>query len=402
MCAPFKTTMVRNLALLFAALGVTCASQLQGCPDVQAGVDLSGFDCCGGKQTLNSTGECCEACQLAAGAGCQFWTYDAGLKHCYLKVSDAGRRASAGHVSGSAGPPPTPPPAPSPAPSPNATCSRAPEPPSPHPPLPAGHYRFPYNSPYITPDAGDGCPDVDLDRFDNGAEACPAAWRDECTATAGSDEDVAACECGSPRAGGKHRQGCYQCIGQPHHLERKPCNVTAWKANDLCARYPPITRRQILERALGWVSNGFLYGTFNASNKGGTPETCSSMDEAECPQYSYESVCNGLLEMAWKTDDTNTGPGKKKTWPPTKIDCLDVKPGDWLHTGHHMQMFRRWLNGTGGIGERFVLYQMGGGWGKANAVVATFSKGKYGPCYRRPNIVGDQLERNGTYCSAVA
>ena len=183
---------------------------------------------------------------------------------------------------------------------------------------------------------------------------------------------------------------------------RKPCNVTAWKANDLCGRYPPITRRQIIERALGWVSNGFLYGTFNASNKGGTPETCSSADEAECPQYSYESVCNGLLEMAWKSDDTNVGPGKKKTWPPIKINCLDVRPGDWLHTGHHMQMFRRWLNGTGGIGEKFILYQMGGGWGKANAVVETFSKGKYEPCYRRPNIIGDDAERVGTFCSTTA
>ena len=45
---------------------------------------------------------------------------------------------------------------------------------------------------------------------------------------------------------------------------------------------------------------------------------------------------------------------------------------------------------------------MGGGWGKANAVVSTFSKGKYGPCYRRPNIVGDEREREGTYCSTAA
>jgi hypothetical protein len=41
-------------------------------------------------------------------------------------------------------------------------------------------------------------------------------------------------------------------------------------------------------------------------------------------------------------------------------------------------MFRRWVNGSG-MGKKFVLYQMGGGWGKANAEVATFSD-KYGPC----------------------
>jgi hypothetical protein len=342
------------------------------------------------------------------------------------------------------------------------------EPPaSPHPPLPAGQYRFPFNNSNINPNAGDGCPDIDLDNFGNGADACPALWRDECAAAAGSDEDVDACECGSPRAGGKARAGCYQCTGQPHHLQRKPCNVTAYRADDRCGRYPPITRRQIIERALGWVSNGFLYGTLNRSAGGGTPETCSSEDETRCPQYSYESVCNGLLEMAWKSDDTNTGAGgKKKSWPPATVDCLDVRPGDWLHTGHHMQvaadchcmqagatvrthyapprlhlqMFRRWLNGSG-YGKQFVLYQvntahctsathctltqalraapssfrtlytapgallrhkMGGGWGKANAAVSTFSKGKYGPCYRRPNIVGDEREREGTYCSTAA
>jgi len=158
----------------------------------------------------------------------------------------------------------------------------------------------------------------------------------------------------------------------------------------------------MIERALGWVANGFLYGKWNSTSGGGTPETCGSEDETECPQYSYESVCNGLLEMAWKSDDTNTGPGKGKTWPPVKIDCLDVKPGDWLHTGHHMQMFRRWVNGSG-YGKKLVLYQMGGGWGKANAAVVSFNKGpndkKYFPCYRRPNIIADEHERDGHYCS---
>jgi hypothetical protein len=103
--------------------------------------------------------------------------------------------------------------------------------------------------------------------------------------------------------------------------------------------------------------------------------------------------------MAWKSDDTNFGSGKKKTWPPVKIDCLGVRPGDWIHIGQHQQMFRRWLNGSG-YGKQFVLYQMGGGWGKANAVVKTFSESKYGPCYRRPNIIGDEHESDGSFCSS--
>ncbi len=253
---------------------------------------------------------------------------------------------------------------------------------------------------YIIPDAGDGCPDVNLSKFANDAEQCSAEWRFECKPNSSKDEDPQACECGTPLAGGSAHAGCYKCIGQPHHLEFKPANVTAYKHNDTCGRYPPVTRRQIIERALGWVTNGFCYGIFNTSDGGGTPETCGSEDEPECPQYSYESVCNGLLEMSWKSDDTNVGPGKAKTWPPVKIDCLDVRPGDWLHIGHHMQMFRRWLNGSG-IGKEFVLYQMGGGWGKSNAVVKTFST-EYDPCYRRPNIINDELEHDGHYCTTSA
>ena len=351
----------------------------QNCSGIETDIDLSGHDCaaCGGTQTLNSTAECCAACQQHASDGCKFWTYASDLKHCYLKTSDAGRRSNHHHTSGSVSPSPGP-----------SSCPVVPEPAAlPHPPLPTGNYRYPYNNKYIVSDIGDGCPGLDLENFNNDAEQCAAEWRYECSATHGSDEDPKDCECGSPNAGGSAHEGCYQCLGQPHHLERKPANVTAYKHNDMCGRYPPITRRQIIERALGWVTNGFTYGTFNHSNGGGTPETCGSEDEKECPQYSYEAVCNGLLEMSWKSDDTNTGPGKSKSWPPTKIDCLDVRPGDWLHIGHHMQMFRRWINGSG-IGKEFVLYQMGGGWGKANAVVKKFSTA-YNPCYRRPNIIND-------------
>eukprot|EP00035_Acanthoeca_spectabilis_P038317 m.52169 g.52169 ORF g.52169 m.52169 type:complete len:397 (+) comp9086_c0_seq2:79-1269(+) len=387
--------MVCNTALVIVVLLGNVATSATAvlpnagnCTNLRIDIDLSGHDCgaCGGTKTLNSTAACCAACQEHAAHGCKFWTYATDLRHCYLKTSDAGSRKSGHHVSGSL-PGPT-----------SKACPVVAEPPAPpHPPLPAGQYRFPYNNPHIVHDVGDGCPGLNLDTFDNGAEECAAVWRDECWATHGSDEDPGYCECGTPRAGGSPQHNCYQCIGQPSHLERKPANVTAYKNDDMCGRYPPITRRQIIERALGWVTNGFNYGIFNRSEGGNTPETCGSEDEAECPQYSYESVCNGLLEMSWKSDDTNIGPGKSKSWPPVKIDCLDVRPGDWLHIGAHMQMFRRWLNGSG-LGKEFVLYQMGGGWGKANAVVKTFTSA-YNPCYRRPNIINDDVEGDGHYCS---
>ena len=46
-------------------------------------------------------------------------------------------------------------------------------------------------------------------------------------------------------------------------------------------------------------------------------------------------------------------------------------------------------------------YQMGGGWGKSNAVVKTMSSAYY-PCYRRPNIINDDQEHEGHYCTTKA
>ena len=94
-------------------------------------------------------------------------------------------------------------------------------------------------------DVGDGCPGLDLRNFSNDAASCPVVWREECKDTKGSDKDVAACECGTPWVGGKAEKDCYQCTGQPNNLTRKPANVTAWRANDMCGRYPPVTRRQV-------------------------------------------------------------------------------------------------------------------------------------------------------------
>ena len=77
-----------------SALSATEGTLGQHCAkDVAAGTDLVGHDCCGGTQTLNSSDACCAACLDQVGAGCRFWTYAAGRKHCYLKNSDAARCA---------------------------------------------------------------------------------------------------------------------------------------------------------------------------------------------------------------------------------------------------------------------------------------------------------------------
>ena len=137
------------LALTGVLCGRRCAGQQQAnCSGIEPNVDLSGNDCCGGTKTLNSTGECCAACQAHEADGCKFWTFASDLSHCYLKTSDAGRQSRDQHVSGSVEPPS---PAPHPSPAPAGKCPVVPEPPAaPHPPLPAGQYRYPYDNPCVT------------------------------------------------------------------------------------------------------------------------------------------------------------------------------------------------------------------------------------------------------------
>eukprot|EP00756_Hemistasia_phaeocysticola_P000491 Hpha_TRINITY_DN10342_c1_g1::TRINITY_DN10342_c1_g1_i1::g.116180::m.116180 len=107
--------------------------------------------------------------------------------------------------------------------------------------------------------------------------------------------------------------------------------------------------------------------------------------------------------MSWKSDDTNKGTNKSKSWPPVTIDCMDLRPGDWLHIGQHQQMFRRWLNGSG-VGKQFVLYHAvpdGRRVGQVQRCCQNLST-KYYRCYRRPNIIDDNLEHEGHYCTTSA
>ena len=141
-CAIRRHPPKMKTALLALALSSLCLRVIEGqnCSGVETNIDLTGNDCsaCGGTQTLNSTAECCAACQARAADGCKFWTLASDLNHCYLKTSDAGRQSRDHHVSGSADPAPSPTP---------TKCPVVPEPPAaPHPPLPTGQYRFPYDN----------------------------------------------------------------------------------------------------------------------------------------------------------------------------------------------------------------------------------------------------------------
>jgi hypothetical protein len=171
--------------LLSTVLVLATAVARQSCPDVETGVDLNGNDCCGGKQTLNSTVACCGACQQKASVGCRFWTYDADLKHCYLKSSNAGKRKSSGHVSGSAQGPSPPPPTPAtPAPGPAG----------------AGAWRWPFApSPYVVAsNPRDGLPDFSLEgaaNYTSTTISCPLTMQRDCCGLSHGDESCGASTC---------------------------------------------------------------------------------------------------------------------------------------------------------------------------------------------------------------
>jgi len=263
--------------------------------------------------------------------------------------------------------------------------------PAPTPPAPSPNdfvhsaYRFPYGNNFIIEQSDDGYPDYDM-AGDNNAESCP--WRSYCSdrrrrapspppqfsptevpmlGELGRDD----CRCGTPD--GRKSSGCYQCkaykVGSvTHHLDKSSHS-----------NLEPMKRSAIIERALGWVAWGFVYG-----HAGYAPETCARHDNVTCPYYAYGTslwaVCDSLIDMAFRSAPRYT------------IDCEDLLPGDAIHHPHHIMMFRRWMPGNKfEKNAKFLGYQMGGEWGKANAQVIRIYG--YNPedwtCYRRNNTIED-------------
>merc|ERR1740121_2380165 len=180
--------------------------------------------------------------------------------------------------------------------------------------------------------------------------------------------------------------GCFACLHENYDLPKNEMSdINHWK---------PMTRSQIIERALGWVSKGWIYGDNEGSIAPRAPEGCASGDDAACPQYSYGSgvkvgsaVCQDLVKMAW---GSNRYPYKG-----IPIDCDKMLPGDVIHQVHvnvdggtvHFQLFRRWIDpSVTSNGASWLVYQMGGGWFKSNAAVSEYNS-DHDTCYRRPNLI---------------
>ena len=134
----------------------------------------------------------------------------------------------------------------------------------------------------------------------------------------------------------------------------------------------PRTRRNILQRAIGWVAlHAPYHGQCGTSNyRGSTPETCAEDDPVECPQWGHTPSCQGIVAMAWGTYGASFN-GKKDISHP--IDCANLLPGDQLilngPTGHilHQFLFRKWINKPL---EKFKFYQIGGMHGAGSTDIA--------------------------------
>jgi len=238
---------------------------------------------------------------------------------------------------------------------------------------------YPYNDKAIKSKAVDGTddlPDYDLS-LGNTAPSCPSDFRLQCKNKGGDGSKEENCKCNTPISDVPDDE-CFKC-----------------QLNGALPRYPyfdeynddksvPVTTREkILERALGWISNGHGY-----RGKGGpAPEGCYK-GQKNCPSWGFTSVCQGMVEMAWQTvrerdHDGGFGIG---------IHCEDIKPGDRIWTNSHEQLFRRWSDkNKKGKGEHWIVWQMGGGVNKANAAEWGYSKDVNG-CYIRRNIKGETEE----------
>ena len=128
----------------------------------------------------------------------------------------------------------------------------------------------------------------------------------------------------------------------------------------------PRTRRNILERAIGWLAVHTPYmGCGTPSTDHSAIETCATDDPAECPQYAHTASCEGLVTLAYGT------PEKSAKDDRVFKDCRDALPADAvrIHTKGgdtpHDFLFRQFLDDSDPLaGMR--IFQMGGGHGAAN------------------------------------
>lgn len=209
----------------------------------------------------------------------------------------------------------------------------------------------------------------------NEAEICPPSHKKAC------------CPCGRSSCDQHHASGCargrrpcedkYFCdlVAAKNSVAPKP--VVPQKKPDY--QFEPMTRNNILQRAVGWIAHSFPYandgvGVCNF-------ETCGQSDTNNgCPSKRYQSVCNGLVAMAWRVD--NETPDNATSYC---VDCHKLLPGDGIHLEKHWIMFLDWEDGY----QKAKVWQVGGGKGKANQAYFYIKDLHF--CRRRRSIIGENI-----------
>eukprot|EP00658_Telonema_sp_P-2_P021053 TRINITY_DN18357_c0_g1_i2.p1 TRINITY_DN18357_c0_g1~~TRINITY_DN18357_c0_g1_i2.p1 ORF type:complete len:305 (+),score=63.09 TRINITY_DN18357_c0_g1_i2:159-1073(+) len=252
-------------------------------------------------------------------------------------------------------------------------------------------WRYPFASPgLVTTNPRDGLPDFALfdtrDNFTHKTLSCPIELQQPCCDEGGHGDEGNKC-CSDPHATRFCRGGLY-CDNTVKAIRADNASalIPHFKGAGNTRHSVPRTRRNILQRAVGWLATHAPYlGCHTPKVKYGVIETCAEDDPAECPEYSHTASCEGFVTMA------HGAPGYDDLGDRTIIDCKDLKPGDgcFHHDKYpgggvnHVWMFREWST-PGKIGP-MRLYQMGGGGGGVNMVNQTkqtkfCDEAKRGPC----------------------
>lgn len=376
-----------------------------------AGVLYNGTGCTAGGNYNESLATTAAACCARCGAQprCFGWTFhpaNASSGRCDLsdkpKVKHHVHDATCGcRLTNCGGAEPTPAPLPPPAPTPT---------PSPFTPSPGGkhpHYppkyppgyepknititkaemTYPYSvyTDLVHDWAGDGLPEYFGAVNGGGGEACPPPVRYKCEPCPGScdgkamDDKPYHRKCGPSTKQPNNSSYCdHWSITVAHMKQVNDYSINKRKG------VSPMTRRQILERATGWIAMGFSYKTYNERPEDwgvDALETCAKTESPnaplslDCPQFVTGGACCGFAAMAWQTEEcARMG----------KISCGDLQPGDSISTASkdHIMIFRRWMDDKNSTLRK---YQSGGGRGMCN--IADAPRNKNSLCYRRHNIV---------------